>query len=641
MRSSHRFRLWPIGCAILLLGALLTVGMVGAGLAYQRHLSGGRVALQAARAALAHGNAAAAVQRFAEAERHFAAARGVTRGIWLRSLAGIPVLGRTSDALSALTEASERIAEAGTILAGAVGRLPGGLGALMPRNGRVPTEPIGELGDAAQAARDRVASALGALRAAPHSLLPGPASSALAIAEREATLLHERLAAASDILRGAPGFLGAEGPRRYFFGAQNPAELRGTGGVIGAYAILTIDRGRFRFTPFRPIQSLPAPEPAEVPPPSAEYAANYDGFRTEGRLWLAINLTPDFPTAAEVLLDAYEAIRGERLDGVILADPFALQALLRIVGPAYVPGLERTVGAADVVAFTTQEAYALYEDQATRKRVLGAVAQGAFERFLARSGGAPEDLRVLARVAADGHVLVYSQDPELQAGIARTGAGGAIRTEGADPFAIVENSAGGTKVDPYEDRHITYRVDLWPGGAAQQTAVIRLTNEAPASGLPRYVIGPRPGFAEAGEGVQLMSVYCGPGCRLQEAHRDGAQIALWRGTELGLVYFRDHFGTPSGATSELEVRLYQPSAWSGDPTGGVYRLRFFNQTTLRPTRLDLEIHPPAGMRIVEASSGVRVEAGVARWSGVPGRRLEIEVRFQPPLLIRWWRALTS
>jgi hypothetical protein len=33
---------------------------------------------------------------------------------------------------------------------------------------------------------------------------------------------------------------------------------------------------------------------------------------------------PDFPSVASVILDAYEASTGESLDGVILADPFAL-----------------------------------------------------------------------------------------------------------------------------------------------------------------------------------------------------------------------------------------------------------------------------------------------------------------------------
>jgi hypothetical protein len=65
--------------------------------------------------------------------------------------------------------------------------------------------------------------------------------------------------------------------------------------------------------------------------PNADYPANYDLFRGGGRFWSAINVIPDFPSAAQAILNGYEEATGERLDGVILADPFALQALLGIV----------------------------------------------------------------------------------------------------------------------------------------------------------------------------------------------------------------------------------------------------------------------------------------------------------------------
>ena len=84
-------------------------------------------------------------------------------------------------------------------------------------------------------------------------------ASARSDALAELAKLHRQLHAGSLILDRLPSFLGADGPRRYVFGASNPAELRGTGGLIGAYAILTIDHGRLSFSDFRPIQSLPRP----------------------------------------------------------------------------------------------------------------------------------------------------------------------------------------------------------------------------------------------------------------------------------------------------------------------------------------------------------------------------------------------
>ena len=40
-----------------------------------------------------------------------------------------------------------------------------------------------------------------------------------------------------------PPMLGADGKRRYFLAFQNPAESRGTGGLLGAYGVLEADQG--------------------------------------------------------------------------------------------------------------------------------------------------------------------------------------------------------------------------------------------------------------------------------------------------------------------------------------------------------------------------------------------------------------
>ena len=71
-----------------------------------------------------------------------------------------------------------------------------------------------------------------------------------------------------------------------------------------------------------------------------------------------------------------------RLDGVILADPFAEAALLEATGPVQLPGYDVEIDADNVVAFTTNEAYSLLTDSVQRKEVLGDVARAAFERFV-------------------------------------------------------------------------------------------------------------------------------------------------------------------------------------------------------------------------------------------------------------------
>jgi len=204
---------------------------------------------------------------------------------------------------------------------------------------------------------------------------------------------------------------------------------------------------------------------------------------------------------------------------------------------------------------------------------------------------------------------------------------------------VIENSAGGTKVDFFQERRISYQVDLWDEGAAEGSTELELTNDAPTSGQPVYVIGPDPGFAKVGEDVQLVTMYC-VACRLEEAHRDGRRIAVSTGTEGGLTYYRDYFGTPSGTTRRLDMTWYIPDAWEGDAGGGRYRLVVFAQSTIRPTRLDVAITVPDGMHIESASPGMRIDGETAVFEGVAPNRLELEVRFAPSVLGRLWGAIT-
>lgn len=629
-----------LGLAIVV-ATLLVLGVlfVRSALAARTALVEGREALEEGRRLLLEGDAAGAASSFESARLSFLDASSQVRGPSFRVAGWMPVVGRTPDTLGALAAAGVRVSAAGSTLAGAVAEI-GGISALAPSGGRIPVEVIEELAPAVASAEADVASAFATLGDAPDSLLLGPVGPARDDAEVELQSLHDLLATSSSVLDGLPALLGADGPRNYFFGAQNPAELRGSGGVMGAYSILTITDGELEFSRFRPVQSLPELKVKDVPPPAEEYSRNYDQFRGGGRFWLSINATPDFPTAAEVLLDAYEVAERDRLDGAILADPFMLQALMRITGPATVPGLDLKVAAEDIVAFTTNEAYALLPNKDARKRLLGAVAEGVVASFLERGDLDTAELRMLVRTASEGHLLVYSRDAAIQAALARTGAGGALHADTNDLLLVAENSAGGNKVDFYQDRSLDYEVWLQSDGSARATVTLTFDNGAPTSGPPKYVLGPFEGFSEAGESNQIVSVYCGIGCRLIRAERDGERIGVGQRTELGHRFFRDQSRTPSGDTTTLELTWYLPSAWEGGSLGGSYELTVLNRPTIRPDSAVITVHAPEGMDRVEADPGMTAGDGSATWKGTLKGPLTLAVRFSPPPLVRWWRLLT-
>jgi hypothetical protein len=624
---------------VVLLAAAWGAALVPPALAARAHLGEAREAVAEARALLLRGEAEAAVRAFDLAGREFRLARAALSGLPATAASWLPFLGRTPDAARNLATAGELLSRAGADLGRAVASLPGGLSTLTARDGALSLDALPPLEEAARRAHAPVASALELLRATRTWPAPGLVREATREALAEVATLERGLRAAAVVLQRLPAFLGAEGPRRYFVGGQNLAELRGSGGLVGAFAVLTADRGRLRFSSVRPIDALPTLPPERVGAPSEDYARNYNQFGGAGE-WSNSNMTPDFPSAARAILLAYEAATGERLDGVILADAFALSSLMEVTGPVRVPALGTTVRPEDVVDYVSNRVYRAVPDSRARKTALGLLAIRVLERFLEGGLGSAAGLEALVGAVVQGHVRVYASDRALQRALEETGVDGSLAAPPGDVLAVVQNNGGANKIDYYLDRSVGYRVRLLPDGAARAAARVELANRAPTSGEAPEVIGPSEFFPRGGgrgENVAILNVYAAPSSRLLAARRDGEAVELRTGSERGLPYHQDYVRIASGQTVGLSLELAVGRAWQGDDARGAYRLTVLNQPTLRPTRLRVEVQAPPGMRVVEAGPGMSVRGDRAVWEGRPGPRLQLEVRFEAPWPLRVWR----
>jgi Protein of unknown function (DUF4012) len=626
--------------------AFLLVGAAGAALAavttlrLRSDLEEGRAALNDGRPALLNGRIDEAAAAFRHATRVFdGAAADASSG--LTQIGGmLPVLGRSPNVAAAIAEAGAHAGRAGLAIATAIGDLPDGIDALAPTDGALPLDAIASLAAPLAEARAHIERASATLHASPKGLLPGPLADARRAAIERVDDLERLLAPAGSLATGLNAFAGGDGTRRYLFFAQNPAELRGTGGIWGAYAIVRARDGRFSFSPFAPIQSLDGAPRGAVDPPNPDYERNYGQYGAPG-YWLNTNMTPDFPSAARAAIAIWESTEGDQLDGVITADPFALRRLLQVTGAVQVPQPPIEVSEDNVVALLTNRAFSLFPDAPTRKAVLGEAARVVFDEFLTLPGRALPRLRAIGSTLADGHLRIYAEDRTMQGALVTAGLDGGLRSaRGGDLVAVVVNSGSGGKVDYYSRRSLRHEVTLLPAGRAVTTTVTTIENGAPTTGQPRYVIGPSQG--NAGDNIPLVAVYCGRRCNLVRAERDDRRIRIHTGSELGFPYFRDYFTIPSGRTRSLTVQTQRSDSWEGDQLGGTYRLTVMGQTTVRPTSTTIRIHAPAGMRFTTGSEGLRIDGDVATWSGPLGDRLELELSFAAPSLgVRVWRALTG
>ncbi|MBW3601350.1 MAG: DUF4012 domain-containing protein, partial [Actinobacteria bacterium] len=201
-------------------------------------LLAGRADLGRGRAALLAGQPTRASAAFGQAAGAFRRSSGAFDGPVLRGAAAVPLGGHTVRTAHRLSAAGLLLARAGQGLSATLASSPAGLAALAPRHGRIDVEPLRRAAGGLRRAERLVGRARRAVAAAPATFVLGPVDEARESLHEQLDALEPSLAGAVALSRELPGFLGASGRRRYFVGAQNPAELRGTGGLLGAYGVL-------------------------------------------------------------------------------------------------------------------------------------------------------------------------------------------------------------------------------------------------------------------------------------------------------------------------------------------------------------------------------------------------------------------
>lgn len=370
----------------------------------------------------------------------------------------------------------------------------------------------------------------------------------------------------------------AQSPGRYLLIVQNPAELRATGGIVGAFGVIEAGGGRLRLGRLATDRGLPAGAGAVSAP--AAYRARYDRFGAR-RTWANANMSPDFPTSAGVLLGLYERGTGRQLDGVVSIDAIGLSHLLETVGPVRAgDGVTLTPG-----RFLTQALVQAYRlSRARRGEILLAGARAGFESLT--SGGRLWSVaRALGASAAGRHFLLFARRGDLERRAISAGIAGRVARPRSDYLMVIRQNAAGNKLDYYVSSTIRYDVWLRRDGTGLATLGVTLKNDAPSSGLPDYVIGRRLPQDPPGLTRTWVSAYAPAAAAVtQFAGPSGPTVEP--GGELGHAVYSWFQAAAPGHSTRARLELTLPRVVD---QRGRYRLLVQAQPTLNPARLIVRV----------------------------------------------------
>ena len=562
------------------------------------------------------GEAAAELQR----------ANGLVSGPWAKPALAIPGLAQQAHALEVGTSQGAKLAELGANTSQLVD-----YDDLRYTKGRTDLAKIRSVQEPLRRTSEAFDEAERELKAADSDLLVGPVSNELDKLLTEVRGAKEDAHTASMAVDVAPAMLGGDGVRHYMVMFTTPAEMRGLGGFMGNWAILTADNGKLDLGESGRVRDLNRDASREIKEPTGpeDFLLRYQRWHVEQRLQ-DITVSPDFPTVASVMGELYPQAGGIKLDGAIVVDPYGLAALLELTGPVTVDGYPDPLTKDNVAEVLLTKQYLDFGDRELREQFLDAALRKPFEKLTDMSLPSPQVLgKVLGDASRERRLLFWTYQPKEQEFLTRIGASGAFGApDGHDFLAITTQNSGNNKIDVYFKRKIEYAATYDPAtGKLAAKAKVTLKNGAPATGLPEAIIGDNDKGFPDGTNAVYFSFYTPHS--LREARVDNLARGVEFQRELGQNVYSTRVVMPAGTEAVLEFDL------TGQlPPGTAYSLDYLPQPTVNPDELSVEVTPAPLWMASKTRSNTNLlfstDIGGVRaiLSASPKERTDVVVNFQ-------------
>ncbi len=592
-----------ITVAVLVGGALVLLAVAGLGVAGLLARTQVTAATDHARdglEALRAGDQQAAATLFDQATREFHEANDQVSAPWAQPARLVPVVAQQAEALRSVTGSGEQLTHTASIAATTAPyrQLKARAGQIDLATLRSMQAPVAASAAALEAAQATVASVR-----SPWLVAPLTANLDRFAAEIDRTRPEADLA--EQALQVAPALLGADGARHYYIEFATPAEMRFQGGFVGAYGVLTATDGHVvleRSGPIEELSEAPGAADRTLSGP-AVYLERY-GRLNPARFPQNLTASPDLPDNASAAARIVPQAGVPAIDGVIYVDPIGLAALLRLTGPVTVPGRAEPLTADNAAPYLLRDQYLSGGTDAARHDGLTEASKATFDALVSRELPSPAEIGAdLGGAMRGGHLLFTTFDADEQAffgGLGSTGAflGGAADAgptndtdHTTDWLSVRTSNAGGNKIDSFLRRDVDYDVTVDPiSGAVDATATIALHNDAPAGGLPDYVIGNLFGLPR-GTNRLYLGVFTAD--ELRSATLDGAEVPVESQYEFAGHVYSTRIDIPPGATATVVLHL-QGSVRTG--RGGVdgYRLGLGHQPLVTDDHLTVRVRSADG-----------------------------------------------
>ncbi len=453
--------------------------------------------------------------------------------------------------------------------------------------------------------------------------------------------LEPMLASAEKLASLLLAMVGHEQSRTYLVLFQNTGELRPSGGFMGSYAEVTLDRGVIRklHVPGGGPYDLRSQLRARWRPP--------EPLRLVGQRWefQDANWSPDFQETAMTVGRFWSAAGQPTVDGIIAVNSTILPKLLKLTGPIEMPAYNKRVTAENVI-FETQKAVELEYDRTvnTPKAFVGDLNKEVMARLQSLGPERwPEVASLLAAsLEAKEIQLWFSRAAEQEAARSFGWTGEWRATEVFASLGVVGANIAGQKSDTVIQEEVHQLVSINEQGAVEERVLLAREHRGVAGQIfqgannvqyLRLYTSPGTVFTDA-EGFEVPSstlfevpteketVFPGSPTTTRALTSSGEQMDLsqerGRSVAGGWIQLRPGMSRETAFSYKLARSTEDMAHALLDGTGDqsvtdAYVLELYSQSGA-PRRHHLQITYPATWQIVRLGPGMtRTKPGVIEW----------------------------
>jgi hypothetical protein len=302
----------------------------------------------------------------------------------------------------------------------------------------------------------------------PITFVPGHRGDVLRQLNQDIPKLQQALIDSEPYIDIFLNFVGSDIVKKYVFIFQNNQEIRATGGFIGSFGMMNIDKGVVTKLDIKEIynpdgqlaKNILAPEPLQ------ELTTRW--YLRDSN-WFA-----DFPTSARKIISFYEKTGGATPDGVISLTPTVIERLLLITGPITLDEYGVTINSDNFVKVTQYQTGVAYDKIENKpKQFIADLAPILINKLLSSDSSQYQKIiEALNNSFQEKHVLLYFLDPKLQDIVNKYNLGGQLYTAPKDYLSVIHTNIGGYKTDGVMQENLNIETRIEDNGKAINKVIV-------------------------------------------------------------------------------------------------------------------------------------------------------------------------